>query len=46
MPFDCDSYWHPDPERDADIWPVPMRRQVPVALVLLSVLVFLAWLAF
>ena len=35
MPYDCDSYWRPDPERDAGIWPVPLARQLPVALAVL-----------
>ena len=36
MPYDCDSYWRPDPERDAGIWPVPLARQLPVALAVLA----------
>ncbi len=35
MPYDCDSYWRPDPEKDAGIWPVPLVRQLPVALAVL-----------
>ncbi len=41
MPYDCDSYWRPDPDKDAAIWPVPLRRQLPVALVVLVALVAL-----
>ncbi len=36
MPYDCDSYWRPDPKKDAGIWPVPLARQLPVALTVLA----------
>jgi hypothetical protein len=42
MPYDCDSYWRPDPVKDAAIWPVPLRRQLPVALAVLAALLILA----
>ncbi len=35
MPYDRDSCWRPDPEKDAGIWPVPLARQLPVALAVL-----------
>ncbi len=41
MPYDCDSYWRPDPNKDAGIWPVPLARQLPVALVVLAALITL-----
>ncbi len=41
MPYDCDSYWRPDPNKDAGIWPVPLTRQLPVALVVFAALMTL-----
>lgn len=42
MPYDCDSYWRPDPVKDAAIWPVPLARQLPAALAALAAFVLLA----
>ncbi len=42
MPWDCDTYWRFDSEKDADIWPVPLKRQLPV--VILAVLLFVCLL--
>ena len=36
MPWDCDSYWRPDPDKDRDIWPIPPGRQLPVLLGLVA----------
>ena len=41
MPYDCDSYWRPDPVKDAAIWPVPLARQIPAALAALAGLLIL-----
>jgi len=44
MPWDCDSYWRPDPDKDRDIWPVPPARHLPfwLGVIALAAVAFVA----